>query len=81
LDTASNASLENEFGTHKEDDVVKAIIEKGTVQDAEVRHPLISTYTWKCFPYATTLDGNVANESHRTRSAPATETLPRVVAR
>jgi hypothetical protein len=42
LDTASNGALESEFGTHKEDDVVKAILEKGTVQETEVRHPPLS---------------------------------------
>ncbi|KAF2813095.1 putative RNA binding protein [Mytilinidion resinicola] len=35
LDAASNGSLEGEFGTHKDDDVVKAILEKGTVQETE----------------------------------------------
>ena len=39
MDTASNGSLDSEFGTHKEEDVVKAILEKGTVQESEVRHP------------------------------------------
>ncbi|KAF2115105.1 putative RNA binding protein [Lophiotrema nucula] len=37
LDTASNGSLESEFGTHKEDDVVKAILEKGELQETEAR--------------------------------------------
>ena len=40
MDTASNAALENEFGTHKEEDVVAQILEKGDVQDVEVCKPL-----------------------------------------
>jgi len=32
LDTASKAALENEFGTSKDDDVVKQILEKGDLQ-------------------------------------------------
>ena len=36
LDGASRASLENEFGTHKEEDVLKQILEKGNVQEKTV---------------------------------------------
>lgn len=36
LNTASNSQLENEFGTKNEDDVVKAILEKGDIQSSEV---------------------------------------------
>ncbi|KAF1818682.1 shwachman-Bodian-diamond syndrome protein [Dissoconium aciculare CBS 342.82] len=35
LDTASKSSLENEFGTSKEDDVVAQIIEKGSINESE----------------------------------------------
>ncbi|EON67177.1 hypothetical protein W97_06430 [Coniosporium apollinis CBS 100218] len=35
LDGASNAHLENEFGTHKEEEVVKQILEQGTVIEGE----------------------------------------------
>jgi len=35
LNRASNALLENEFGTKNEDDVVKAILEKGDVQESK----------------------------------------------
>ena len=35
LNTASNSQLENEFGTKNEDDVVKAILEKGDIQSSE----------------------------------------------
>jgi len=35
LDTASHSALENEFGTHNDEDVVKQIIEKGDVQESE----------------------------------------------
>ncbi|ORY15710.1 shwachman-Bodian-diamond syndrome protein [Clohesyomyces aquaticus] len=34
-DEASNGALDSEFGTHKEDDVVKLILEKGVVQESE----------------------------------------------
>lgn len=37
LDTASHGTLEGEFGTHKEEDVVMQILEKGTVQETQVR--------------------------------------------
>lgn len=36
-DEASNGALESEFGTHKEEEVIKLILEKGTVQESEVR--------------------------------------------
>jgi ribosome maturation protein Sdo1 len=36
LNTASNSQLENEFGTKKEEDVVKQILEKGDIQTSEV---------------------------------------------
>ncbi|KAL1611974.1 hypothetical protein SLS60_000197 [Paraconiothyrium brasiliense] len=37
LDSASNSQLENEFGTHKEEDVVKQIIEKGDLQETDAK--------------------------------------------
>lgn len=41
LDEASNQALDDEFGTHKEEEVVQAILEKGNAQETEV-----------CFPFA-----------------------------
>jgi ribosome maturation protein Sdo1 len=35
LDGASQATLDNEFGTHEEEEVIKLIIEKGGVQETE----------------------------------------------
>ena len=35
LETASNAVLENEFGTSKEDEAVLQVLEKGTLQEFE----------------------------------------------
>ena len=37
LDAASHSTLENEFGTHKDDDVVAKILEAGEIQETEVR--------------------------------------------
>ena len=37
LDAASHGALDSEFGSHKDDDVVAQILEKGTVQQHEVR--------------------------------------------
>lgn len=37
MDTASHGTLEAEFGTHKEEDVVQQILEKGDCQNHEVR--------------------------------------------
>src|ERR1700742_574661 len=36
MNRASKAALENEFGTSKDDDVVKKILEKGEVQEVKV---------------------------------------------
>lgn len=36
MDTASNSALDNEFGTHKEEEVVIQILEKGSVIETEV---------------------------------------------
>lgn len=36
LDRASKSSLENEFGTSNEDEIVKKILEKGEVQESKV---------------------------------------------
>lgn len=38
MDGASKGQLEGEFGTHKEEDVVTQILEKGSVIESEVRH-------------------------------------------
>ncbi|KAF2268310.1 putative RNA binding protein [Lojkania enalia] len=35
LDGASNGALDSEFGTHKEEDVVKKILELGEIQETE----------------------------------------------
>jgi hypothetical protein len=40
LDQAAKSQLENEFGTHKEEDVVEQILEKGTILETEVRRPV-----------------------------------------
>lgn len=39
LDAASKSSLENEFGTHDEEEVVKQILEKGKIGETEVYSP------------------------------------------
>ncbi len=35
-DGASNATLDNEFGTHSDDEVITLILEKGNLQESEV---------------------------------------------
>ncbi|TVY30396.1 SDO1-like protein [Lachnellula hyalina] len=35
MDGASHATLENEFGTHVDEEVIKQILEKGTLQETE----------------------------------------------
>lgn len=37
MDGASKATLENEFGTNNDEEVIKQILEKGTLQESEVR--------------------------------------------
>jgi hypothetical protein len=39
MDGASKSTLENEFGTHNDEEVIKQILEKGTLQETEVRVP------------------------------------------
>lgn len=40
LDGASKSTLENEFGTTNEDEVIKQILERGSAQESEVcLHP------------------------------------------
>jgi len=48
LDTASHSTLENEFGTHKDDDVVTQILEKGSVLESEVSicYSLLVSFQW-----------------------------------
>ena len=43
MDGASNATLENEFGTHNEDECIKQILNKGQVQKSEVTLPEITS--------------------------------------
>lgn len=47
LDAASKQVLENEFGTHVDDEVIKQILEKGTIQESDVRasHSLLTSIT------------------------------------
>jgi Shwachman-Bodian-Diamond syndrome (SBDS) protein len=54
LDGASNSSLENEFGTHNEEDVVKQILEKGSMQETEVHiHSLSPHLDFLTLPFPT----------------------------
>lgn len=39
FDDASKATLENEFGTTNDDEIIKQILEKGTVQETKVSVP------------------------------------------
>lgn len=40
-DGASKAALENEFGTSVDEEVVKQILEKGTLKESQVRHSVL----------------------------------------
>lgn len=42
MDAASNGTMDDEFGTHKEEDVVQQILEKGTIIESEVLAAMIS---------------------------------------
>ncbi|TVY83348.1 SDO1-like protein [Lachnellula suecica] len=35
MDSASKATLDNEFGTHVDDEVIKQILEKGSIQESD----------------------------------------------
>jgi hypothetical protein len=48
MDTASKATMENEFGTHNDEEVIKLILEKGALQETEVR---ISLPHPPCLPF------------------------------
>ena len=37
MDGASKATLENEFGTSNDEEAIKQILEKGTLQESQVR--------------------------------------------
>lgn len=39
LDGAAKSTLENEFGTSVDDDIVKKILEEGTLQEVQVCYP------------------------------------------
>lgn len=58
-DSAPKGQLENEFGTSNEDDVIKAILEKGSVQESTVSHHR------HLFPPLTGAHLAVLNSSHR----------------
>jgi ribosome maturation protein Sdo1 len=44
MDSASKATLENEFGTTNDEEAIKQILEKGTLQESEVRNFLASLF-------------------------------------
>jgi hypothetical protein len=41
MNGASHSTLDNEFGTHDEEAVIKQILEKGTLQESTVRALLL----------------------------------------
>jgi len=43
MNGASNSTLDNEFGTHKEEEVIVQILEKGTIQESKVLDPPLSS--------------------------------------
>jgi hypothetical protein len=50
MDSASKATLENEFGTTNDEEAIKQILEKGTLQESEVRNSLPSLSSTSSFP-------------------------------
>lgn len=50
MDGASKATLENEFGTHVDDEVIKQILEKGTIQETQVRSLYFITFSPPWYP-------------------------------
>jgi len=66
FDDASKATLENEFGTTNEDEVIKQILEKGVLQETKVR---VSHYIPHLFfPVLSNLCNNVLTLSLQTGS-------------
>ena len=45
MDTASKGALEDEFGTSRDEDVMKQILEKGSIIETEVRY-----FALECIP-------------------------------
>jgi Shwachman-Bodian-Diamond syndrome (SBDS) protein len=50
LDSASKGQLEGEFGTTNEEDIVKIILEKGSVQETVVGFSSFSSVFWGLWP-------------------------------
>lgn len=48
-DTPSKQTLENEFGTQNEDEVLVKILEGGIVQETEVSFPLLAFFPFFSF--------------------------------
>jgi hypothetical protein len=59
LDSASKGTLENEFGTHVEEECIKQILEKGNLQESEVRYPAIRPH---CLTFLLSYPFNVLND-------------------
>ena len=47
MDAASKGTLEDEFGTSRDEEVVQQILEKGSVVESEVRYDFYNTATSK----------------------------------
>ena len=68
MDGASHSTLDNEFGTHVDEEVIKQILEKGTLQETEVHNP-------HAFPFLLTSNANQCCK-HRQHSEMAPRTTP-----
>ena len=79
MDTASKATLENEFGTTNDEEAIKQILEKGTLQESQVRifppipltipiRPIDSNNMLTCPAQAAERQGN-KNDSMGSRAA------------
>ena len=62
LDTASKSTLENEFGTSNDDECIMKILEKGNLQETEVR---CQTFTCKEYQLTPTTDERTPGSKER----------------
>ncbi len=78
-DTASHSELDNEFDTHTDEDVIKSILEKGTLQESEVSFFTFFQHAGvRARKHEKDAD-ETANRKNRCRSAKAPRMTPRAL--